>query len=149
MQGNQEPQKTDSEKQIVLFDGVCNLCNATVRFIIKRDPHSHFQFASLQSTFAKTRLKTLTGPAPGDTLVLLQDDKIYLRSTAALRIARKLRFPWPLLGIFEAIPVRLRDWVYNQIAINRYKWFGRKEHCPLPAPEFKNRFIDSEKNSSS
>jgi len=132
-----------SDHALILFDGVCNLCNGAVNFIIDRDPDGYFRFAPLQSDVAQEHLAGT--PAAGttlDTIVLVEDGTPYVRSTAALRIARRLTAPWPLLALFLAVPRPLRDAVYNGIARNRYDWFGRRDQCRLPTPELKARFLD-------
>ena len=128
---------------VVLFDGVCNLCNGSVRFVIERDPHKHFQFAPLQSETATTLIGRTADPlAMPDSIVLVDDGRLYVRSTAALRIARRLRFPWPLLWLFMAVPRPLRDWVYDVIARHRYGWFGRRDTCMVPTKEIRDRFLE-------
>lgn len=133
-----------SERAVVLFDGVCNFCNASVHFIIDRDPAQRFRFAALQSEAAAGLLRS-RGVAPPqgdpDSIVLVEGERVYQRSTAALRIARRLRFPWPLLYAFVAVPRPLRDLVYRFIARNRYRWFGRSEECRVPTPELRSRFL--------
>ncbi len=129
---------------IVLFDGVCNLCNGSVLFIIDRDPRQRFRFAPLQSEFAVNLLASLGEgvPEPGaDSLVLVEDGAVYQRSDAALRIARNLRAPWPLLWMGSIVPRALRDRVYDFIARNRYRWFGREESCRIPTPALRERFL--------
>jgi predicted DCC family thiol-disulfide oxidoreductase YuxK len=127
---------------VVLFDGVCNFCNASVRFVYARDPQGRFRFAPLQSEAAQSLLRGREVGDPMGTVVLIEGEKISTRSAAALRIARGLRGLWPLLYIFIVIPWPLRDWVYNLIARNRYRWFGRTEACQLPTPELAARFLD-------
>lgn len=128
---------------VVLFDGVCNLCNGSVRFVIERDPHKHFQFAPLQSETATTLIGGTAGPfSMPDSIVLVDDGRLYVRSTAALRIARRLRFPWPLLWVFMAVPRPLRDWVYDVIARHRYGWFGKRDTCMVPTKEIRDRFLE-------
>ena len=128
---------------VVLFDGVCNLCNGSVRFVIERDPRKHFQFAPLQSETATTLIGGLANPlAMPDSIVLVDDGRLYVRSTAALRIARRLRFPWPLLWVFMAVPRPLRDWVYDVIARHRYGWFGKRDTCMVPTKEIRDRFLE-------
>jgi len=128
---------------VVLFDGVCNLCNGSVRFVIERDPHKHFQFAPLQSETATTLIGRTADPlAMPDSIVLVDDGRLYVRSTAALRIARRLRFPWPLLWLFMAVPRPLRDWVYDLIARRRYGWFGKRDTCMVPTKEIRDRFLE-------
>jgi predicted DCC family thiol-disulfide oxidoreductase YuxK len=127
---------------LVLFDGVCNLCNGFVRFVIRRDPGGHFTFGSLQSGSARQVLSLHDVPQPlPDSLVLLEAGQVFTRSTAALRIARRLTFPWPLVAALLAIPRPLRDWVYDRVARNRYRWFGRRDQCMLPTPEQRRRFL--------
>jgi predicted DCC family thiol-disulfide oxidoreductase YuxK len=127
---------------IVLFDGVCNLCNAAVRFVIARDRHAHFQFAPLTSDTANRALQAVPPPLP-DTVVLVEPDgRIYTRSDAALRIARRLAFPWPLAYGLIALPKGVRDWAYDVIARHRYRWFGRRDSCPIPSPAIRDRFLE-------
>ncbi|MDO3408629.1 thiol-disulfide oxidoreductase DCC family protein [Saccharibacillus sp. CPCC 101409] len=130
---------------IVLIDGVCHFCQGAVRFIVKRDPKGVFRFASLQSE-PGTELAGGTGfEASGEpnTLVLIENGRKYVRSTAALRIARRLRFPWPLLYALILVPRPLRDAVYRYIARNRYRWFGKDDTCPIPPPGVRKRFLDA------
>lgn len=124
---------------IVLFDGVCNLCNGAVRFILARDPAAGFRFASLQSEAAR---RFLRAGRPAETIVLLEAGKTYTKSTAALRIARRLRFPWPILYAFVAVPHPLRDLIYDWVARHRYAWFGKRDVCMVPAPELRGRFLE-------
>ncbi len=128
---------------IIFFDGVCNLCNGAINFIIDRDRKGTFKFAPLQSEFAKKRLQqSKIDPLKLDTIVLLEPrGNVSVKSTAALRIARNLSGAWPLLYGFVIIPKFIRDAVYNLIANNRYKWFGRTDQCRVPTPELLNRFI--------
>jgi predicted DCC family thiol-disulfide oxidoreductase YuxK len=127
---------------IVLFDGVCNLCNQSVQFIIKRDPKNYFRFAALQSDQGQLLLEQYSIPVDViDTIVLVENNKTYTQSTAALRIARKLNRLWFLLYIFILIPPFLRNPIYRFIARNRYKWFGKKDSCMMPDPELKSRFL--------
>ena len=127
---------------LVLFDGVCNLCTGAVTFIIRRDPARRFTFASLQSPAAQeilNRHQLANGDL--DTMILVENGKVYQRSTAALRIARKLRAPWPLCYAFIIIPRPLRDLVYRWIARHRYQWFGQRETCMIPDPTTRDRFL--------
>lgn len=129
-------------QRIILFDGDCNFCDASVQFIIKRDPYAHFHFTSLQSEKGQELLTKHRIPTDVDSLVLIENNKAYTRSTAALRIAKKLDGLWHLLFLFILIPRPLRDPVYNYIARNRYRWFGKKETaCALPSPEMRKRFL--------
>jgi predicted DCC family thiol-disulfide oxidoreductase YuxK len=110
-----------------------------VRFILARDPAGRFQFASLQSAAARRLLGAL---ASVDTIVLIEAGKTYTKSAAALRIARGLRFPWPLFYAFAAVPQPLRDLIYDWVAGHRYAWFGRRESCLVPTPDLQNRFLE-------
>ncbi|GAA0133384.1 thiol-disulfide oxidoreductase DCC family protein [Paenibacillus sp. YSY-4.3] len=134
-----------NDKDVVLFDGVCHLCQGAVKFIIKRDPERRFRFASLQSEAGKRLLHGSPSRdiAPGriDTIVLYQNGVYYTRSSAALRIAKGLRFPWPLAFGFIIVPRFMRDAVYRIVAANRYRWFGKDETCLVPTKENKERFL--------
>jgi len=128
---------------LVLFDGLCHLCNGFVRFVIARDPDGRFQFGALQSAPARRVLDLHDTPNPRpDAIVLVEEGQVFTRSTAALRIARRLTFPWPLAYAFVAVPRPLRDGIYDLIARYRYRWFGRREQCMVPAPNVRSRFID-------
>jgi predicted DCC family thiol-disulfide oxidoreductase YuxK len=133
-----------SEGAVVLFDGVCNFCSASVRFIVRRDPAARFRFASIQSE-AGAELMRAHGLALPDgdpaSIVLIEDGRAYERSTAALRIARRLRFPWKLCWAFVVVPRLLRDAVYDFVARHRYRWFGKKDVCMVPTPELRARFL--------
>ncbi|MBP2076589.1 thiol-disulfide oxidoreductase DCC family protein [Oceanobacillus polygoni] len=128
-------------EKLILFDGDCNFCDRSVQFIIARDPKGHFKFASLQSNISKNRLRNFDIPKDLDTMVLIEDNKCYIRSTAALRICKQLKGLWKLFYIFVIIPRPIRDVFYGIIAKNRYKWFGRKKSCELPSPEVRKRFL--------
>jgi predicted DCC family thiol-disulfide oxidoreductase YuxK len=126
---------------VILFDGVCNLCNSSIQFVIRRDPQARFSFAPLQSVAADSLLKS-TGAAPlPDSIVLVQRGRVYTQSGAVLRIARGLRGLWPLAYAFIVIPRPLRDLVYRLIARNRYRWFGKREACMMPTEEIRARFL--------
>ena len=124
---------------IVFFDGVCNLCNGAVRFILARDPAGRFRFAPLQSQAAE---RFLGDDRPAESIILLEGGKTHTKSTAVLRIARGLRFPWPMLYGFVAVPRPWRDWIYNWVARHRYAWFGKREFCMVPSPELRRRFME-------
>lgn len=133
----------DPEKKIILFDGLCNLCSSAVTFIIKRDKKNDFRFASLQSAHGKELLKKFNiDTINTDSLILISKEKAYLRSSAALRIARGLSGVYSLLAAFLILPKFLRDGIYDFIARNRYNWFGKKENCIIPTPELKSKFLD-------
>jgi len=127
---------------ILLFDGVCNLCNGAVRFIIERDPAGIFRFASLQSESAKQLLGQFP-EAPRDisTIVLIEHNCLYTKSDAALRAARHLPGAWPALYGFIIIPRAIRNIIYDWIARNRYQWFGKQDQCMMPTPELRGRFL--------
>lgn len=128
----------------ILFDGVCNLCNGFVTFVIARDPGARFQFASLTSEAAARVLRDagVALPIP-DTIVLVEGGKAYFRSDAPLRIARGLTFPWPLACALIVIPRFIRDRVYDFIAARRYRWFGRRDVCMVPSASLRERFLDA------
>ena len=130
------------KENIILFDGVCNLCNASVLFVIERDKKNVFQFASLQSSFGQQVLKKhQLSSSDFDSMILLQDGTIHQRSDAALRIAKELSGAWKLLYGFIILPRFIRNGVYNFVARNRYKWFGKQEACMIPTPELKAKFF--------
>ena len=137
---------------IILFDGVCNLCNASVQFIIERDPTAIFRFSALQSDFvqsilAKNAVNMASSDIPkigaegGDSVILVENGNVYDRSTAALRIARRLSGAIKFLYIFIVIPRPIRDFFYKIIAKNRYRWFGKQDACWMPTKELKARFL--------
>ncbi|MFD2572588.1 thiol-disulfide oxidoreductase DCC family protein [Spirosoma soli] len=133
---------TSSSQPLVLFDGVCNLCNSAVTFIIERDPKAQFRFASLQSDVGQDMLQRLgRSTNQFDSFVLWENGRFYERSTAALRIARQLSGVWPLLYGFIIVPKPIRDGVYRFVARNRYRWFGKRDACMMPTPALKARFI--------
>ena len=128
---------------IIFFDGVCNLCNSSIDFIINRDASRNFRYAPLQSTFAKKLLKeNQVDTNSMTTMVLLKNDRLYFRSDAALEIARDLTFPWPVFYIFKIIPRFIRDWVYGLVSRNRYSWFGKRDTCRVPTAEEKSLFLE-------
>ena len=129
-------------KSLLLFDGVCNLCHGAVQFFIKRDPNDRLVYASLQSELGK-KILAATGMDGKDlkSLVLVEEGEVYLRSEAALRAARHLRGKWKLANNLRILPRFIRDAVYDFIAANRYRWFGKKESCPLPSPEERAKFL--------
>lgn len=130
-------------QDILLFDGVCNLCNGAVNFIIDHDPKGRFKFAALQSEFGQKRLQELgLSTEDFDSLVLLSGEKVYKKSTAALKIARRLNGLYPLLYAFIIVPPFIRHWAYDVIAKNRYKWWGKRDSCRMPTPELRARFVE-------
>jgi predicted DCC family thiol-disulfide oxidoreductase YuxK len=130
------------DQPIVLFDGVCNLCNGAVQFIIRHDKKNIFMFASLQSEVGRKILEQYNFPLDElNSFILIENNKAYTRSTGALRVAKKLNGLWPLLYGFIIIPKFIRDSIYNWVAGNRYKWFGKKDACMIPTPELKTKFL--------
>jgi predicted DCC family thiol-disulfide oxidoreductase YuxK len=130
-------------RPIVLFDGVCNLCNGSVTFIVKRDPGRRFRFAALQSAAGATLLRQFGLPADAlDTLVLVEGNRAFTRSTASLRVARRLSGLWPLLYALIVVPRPIRDLLYGVVARNRYRWFGRRDACMMPTPDLRERFLE-------
>jgi predicted DCC family thiol-disulfide oxidoreductase YuxK len=137
---------TDSvlgHKSVVFFDGVCNLCNASVNFIIDRDPEEKFLFASLQSKEARIHLDHQIDLEKMDSILLLKEGKLYAKSDAALSIASELRGGWKYLSWLRWLPLFLRNGFYDLIARYRYRWFGKSETCRIPTPEIRQRFLDS------
>lgn len=132
-------------KKLVLFDGVCNLCNTSIQYIINRDKKDLFLFAALQSDVGMKIVKEYNiDPLKTDSILLYIPEKgIYTKSTAALKIAKHLGLPLSLLHNFLIIPAFLRNLVYDFIARNRYNWYGKKEECMIPTPELKSKFIGS------
>ncbi|MGH7773096.1 MAG: thiol-disulfide oxidoreductase DCC family protein [Candidatus Binatia bacterium] len=128
---------------IILFDGVCNLCNASVQFIIERDPKAHFRFAALQSPIGQ-RLSEQHGLSPQtmETMVLVEGTSIFTKSDAALRIAKRLSGIYPALAILFIIPRPIRNWAYDLIANHRYKWFGKRDSCMVPTDDILDRFLE-------
>lgn len=130
------------ERKIILFDGVCNLCNSSVNFIIDRDKSNQFKFASLQSEAGKSFLRSFNiENVKLETLFFLYGNKCYDQSTAVLKVVKYFPGLWKLFYIFIIIPKPLRDFFYKIIAKNRYKWFGKKDSCRVPTPELKEKFL--------
>jgi predicted DCC family thiol-disulfide oxidoreductase YuxK len=136
--------KHSRHHDIVLFDGVCNLCNFAVNFIIDRDPTARFVFASQQSPVGQSLLKEHGIPTQRmDSLVLIRGTNVFTKSSAALEIARYLRGLWQLFYIFKLLPYPIRDFIYNLAARYRYKLFGKSESCRYPTQELKARFLNN------
>ncbi len=133
----------EEKRPVLLFDGVCNLCNGVVQFVIKRDPAAKISFSSLQSDYGQSLLKQHNLPTDDfETFVLVEDGKYFQKSTAALKLMKSLGGGWQLLYAFMIIPAPIRDFFYSLVANNRYKLFGRSDECWLPSPELKARFLD-------
>jgi predicted DCC family thiol-disulfide oxidoreductase YuxK len=129
---------------LILFDGVCNLCNSWVQRVIKNDKKHYFRFASIQSKIGREILEKYNLPIQDtpESLILIEDNKAYCYSSAALRVAGKLNGAWKLLYVFILLPKRFRDYLYKYVAHNRYKWFGKKAECMIPTPELRPLFLD-------
>ncbi len=133
-----------ADLDILLFDGVCNLCHRSVQFVLLRDKSARFHFAALQSPLGQALLQKHGASLLLDSVVLITPKRAYTHSAAALQIARRLPLPYPLLLIFWLVPYFLRDWIYNFVARRRYRWFGKQEEenaCFLPRPEWRARFL--------
>jgi len=130
---------------VILFDGACNLCNGAVQWILARDRRGRLRFASLQSEAALEVLRRVgfIGEPP-DSILFVENGRVRAHSSAALAIARQLGLPWSLATVSWLVPSFLRDAVYRWIARNRYRWFGRREHCLMPTPALRGRFLDAE-----
>jgi len=137
--------KSESARQcpesIILIDGVCNLCNAYVQFVVRRDPGNRIRFAQLQSVTGQS-LSIDHGIEGLESMVLIKNGKAYRKSIAAIRIGGLLRFPWPLVWLFWLVPWPVRDWCYDFIGNRRYKWFGKKSQCWLPDENLADRFLE-------
>lgn len=128
--------------KIILFDGVCNLCNSSVNFIIDKDVSNVFKFASLQSETGTKLIKNYNLTAENiDSVILIDNDRAYIKSDAALMIAAQLGGVYKILSFMRIIPKFIRDFFYDIIARNRYRWFGKKDVCRIPTPELKSKFL--------
>lgn len=127
--------------KIVIFDGFCNLCSSSVLFIIKRDSKAQFKFSTLQSLDLREIKSKYHVAALPDSLLLIDRNRLFVKSSAALRIAKNLDGVWPLFYGFIIVPAPIRDWMYDLIAKNRYKWFGKRNSCMIPTAEIEARFI--------
>lgn len=134
----------EEQKKIILFDGVCNLCNSSVQFVIKRDKNDIFRFAALQSAVGQKLAKERgINTSEVDSIILIEPQiAYYTKSDAALMIAKSLSGGWSLLGIFMGLPKGLRDTVYDWVARNRYQWYGKKDSCMIPTEAEKGKFLD-------
>jgi predicted DCC family thiol-disulfide oxidoreductase YuxK len=133
---------TQNNKAIILFDGVCNLCNSSVEFVLNHDKKEMFRFASIQSEIGNGFLKRYNiDRSLTDSIIIIENENAYTRSTAALRIAKHLGGVYSLLYLFIIVPPFIRNAVYDFIAKNRYKWFGKQESCMVPTDELKKKFI--------
>jgi predicted DCC family thiol-disulfide oxidoreductase YuxK len=131
------------QRKIILFDGLCNLCNESVIFILQHEKKPIFQFASIQSEAGKELLEWCGLPKDFNRAVVLIDrGSVFLGSTAALKIGEQLQFPWSFLSqVSFIVPRFIQDWVYKQIAVHRYRWFGKRDVCMVPTEKLKARFL--------
>jgi predicted DCC family thiol-disulfide oxidoreductase YuxK len=135
--------QSTKSKNIILFDGVCNLCNGFVNFVVKRDRKGVFVFASLQSETAKKLMEQFNlSPTDFDSIILIKESSYYIKSEAALKIAKELSCVWPFFYIFIILPQGWRDKIYDFIVKNRYRWFGQLEQCMIPSDDLRGRFLD-------
>lgn len=139
---------SDKSRPVILFDGFCNLCNSSVQFILNHERAAEVDFASLSSTTGQAIIREAGGELREipDSIVVVWNGELLFKSSAALFVAGYLRSPWRLLKFFRFVPVRLRDMIYDFIAANRYRWFGRRKTCMVPTPKYAQRFLDSEDN---
>ena len=136
-------QKGVPDSALILYDGVCHLCQGFVRFILRRDRGKKFRFGFIQSAAGQEIIRAYPSLTDGlNTVVLIEGTRVFTRSAAALRVVRKLTGGWPLLYAFIVIPPFLRDALYDVVARHRYRWFGRSPQCLMPSPEHTDRFID-------
>ena len=136
--------RVPKDKKLILFDGVCNLCNSSINYVIKHDKKNLFMFTALQSNLGKQIIQHFDIDTNKTDSILLYNSEtgVDYKSTAALKIASQLGFPRNLMAIFLIVPNFTRNWVYDYIAKNRYKWYGKKETCMIPTPELKNKFLE-------
>lgn len=128
--------------KIIIFDGVCLLCNKWVDFLIKHDKKGTLKFVALQSEITQKILSQFEYQAVADTIVYLENSKVFIKSSAVIRIAVQLGFPYSMMAGFYVIPLWIRDIIYDHIARNRYRWFGRKESCRIPEDRIRQRFLN-------
>lgn len=131
-----------NQQPVILFDGICNFCNNTVKFVIKRNKKANICFATLQSDAGQKLLQQYALPLDDTkSFIFIENDRVYRQSTASLKVCRYLSGLWPLCYAFIIVPKFIRDGIYNWIARNRYKWFGVRKECMIPTPELKTRFL--------
>jgi predicted DCC family thiol-disulfide oxidoreductase YuxK len=129
-------------RDVVIFDGICNLCAHSVRFILRHEAKPEILFASVQSAAGARLLRDFNfDPDDARTFVLISGGAAYVKSAAAIRVARHFRGPWKVLSAVKLVPRPFRDWLYDVVARNRYRWFGRRETCMVPTPELAGRFL--------
>jgi predicted DCC family thiol-disulfide oxidoreductase YuxK len=132
------------DKQLILFDGVCNLCNSSVLYVIRRDKKNKFLFAPLQSEIGEQLINKFNIDTKKTDSILLYNpitNSLKHKSSAAIHVAKHLELPSNLLVVFFIVPTFIRNWVYNYVAKNRYKWYGKRDSCMIPTPELKSKFV--------
>lgn len=127
--------------KVVLFDGVCSLCNASVDFIVRNESGNELKFASLQSDYAQKILEDIGAIKVPDSILFYEKDRLMVESSAALAVAKYLRWPYRLVVLCNIVPRFLRDWVYRLIARNRYRWFGKRDTCRVPTAAEREKFL--------
>ncbi len=133
---------SSAASHIILFDGECKLCSAWVPFVIKRDPNAKFKFCSVQSPKGQLLLNAIGLPTDSyETMVLIVNQQPFFKSEAFFKITKELSYPWPLINAFRLFPLKLRDWGYDRIALNRYRLFGRNNYCIIPTSDIRERFL--------
>jgi predicted DCC family thiol-disulfide oxidoreductase YuxK len=138
------PPLVGASDRVVLFDGVCKLCGAWARFLIRFDRHHKFRLASVQSPEGEAILRWLGLPTDHyETMVLVEGDRAHLKSAAFIRIVARLPFPWPIAALAWLMPAFIRNWLYDRVALNRYAIFGRHELCVMPTPDHMRRFLSA------
>jgi len=128
-------------KKIILFDGVCNFCNGSVNFLIRRDFKKVFNFSPLQSDYGRLIIEKLNIPKQIDSIILVVNDEYYIKSNAVIKIIKELKWYWRILIVVKILPQKTRDAIYDFVANNRYKWFGKKDSCMIPTDDIKARFL--------
>lgn len=131
----------NQKPKIILFDGICNICDSSMLFIIKRDPHKKFVFATLQSDIGQRLVAEHSLPNDLETMFLIEDEVVYMQSDAVLRIVKELNGLWPIFGILYKLPRAIRDYGYKKFSKNRYRLFGKKEYCEIVSADMKSRFL--------
>jgi predicted DCC family thiol-disulfide oxidoreductase YuxK len=132
-----------NNEAVLLFDGVCNLCNSSVQFILKHEKNQNLTFAAIQSEAGKRRLAEHNiNPIQTNSVILFKSGQVYTQSDAILKITQFLSFPYSLGKILFVVPKSIRDFFYKKVARNRYRWFGKRDSCMIPTPQLKNRFLE-------
>ncbi|GGB41135.1 thiol-disulfide oxidoreductase DCC family protein [Fictibacillus barbaricus] len=131
-----------TEDPVLLFDGVCNLCDGSVKFILRNEKNSDLKFAAIQSEAGQKLLSQKSiDPEQIDSVILIKGGKVYTESDAVLNVTKFLRFPYSLCNILRIVPKPVRNFFYKKVASNRYRWFGKRDSCMMPTPNLKNRFL--------